>query len=82
MIGNGLPPAAFAETAPFTPRRPGFFRVGMIARMNARSKNHRILLTAAARLRNRLRNFEIVLVGDGPLRAELERHAQELGIGD
>ena len=82
VIGNGLPPGAFAETAPFTPRRPGFLRVGMIARMNARSKNHRILLTAAARLRNRLRNFEIVLVGDGPLRAELERHAEELGIRD
>jgi L-malate glycosyltransferase len=81
VIGNGLAPAAFAETVPVTPRRPGFFRVGMIARMNTRSKNHRILLNAAARLRNRLRNFEIVLVGDGPLRPELERYAEELGIG-
>jgi L-malate glycosyltransferase len=82
VIGNGLPPAAFAQTAPITPRRPGWFRVGMIARMNARSKNHRILLNAAARLKQRLENFEVVLVGDGPLRPELERTAQELGIGD
>jgi len=82
VIGNGLPPAAFAETTPIAARRPGFLRVGMIARMNARSKNHRILLDATARLRDRLRNFEVVLVGDGPLRPELERRAQELGIRD
>lgn len=82
VIGNGLPPAAFAEAAPLAGRRPGFLRVGMIARMNARSKNHRILLELTARLRNRLRNFEVVLVGDGPLRPELERQAQELGISE
>jgi L-malate glycosyltransferase len=82
VIGNGLSPAAFAETTPVTPRRPGVFRIGMIARMNALSKNHRILLNVAARLRDRLPNFEIVLVGDGPLRPALEREAHELGIGD
>jgi glycosyltransferase involved in cell wall biosynthesis len=82
VIGNGLPPAAFAEAAPLARRRPGFLRVGMIARMNARSKNHRILLEVTARLRHRLRNFEVVLVGDGPLRPELERQAQELEISE
>jgi len=82
VIGNGLSPAAFAETEPIAPRRPGLFRVGMIARMNARSKNHQVLLEVAARLRNRLPNFEVVLVGAGPLRPELERHAKELGISD
>jgi glycosyltransferase involved in cell wall biosynthesis len=81
VIGNGLAPAAFAETAPVMPRVPGFFRIGMIARMNARSKNHRILLQTAARLRTRLPQFELVLVGDGPLRPELEREVEELGIG-
>jgi L-malate glycosyltransferase len=80
VIGNGLPPSAFSETVPFAQRRPGFLRVGMIARMNARSKNHRILLEVTARLQNRLRNFEVILVGDGPLRPELERYAEELGI--
>ncbi|MGD1077521.1 MAG: glycosyltransferase [Candidatus Sulfotelmatobacter sp.] len=82
VIGNGLPPAAFAETVPVAPPRPGFFRVGMIARMNVRSKNHQILLNVAARLKDRLKNFEVVLVGDGPLRPELERKAQELGISE
>jgi glycosyltransferase involved in cell wall biosynthesis len=82
VIRNGLPPAAFAETAPAMPRRPDLLRIGMIARMNARSKNHRILLEVTVRLHNRLRNFEVVLVGDGPLRSELERQAEELGISD
>jgi len=82
VIGNGLPPAAFAEIEPVTQRRSGIFRVGMIARMNTRSKNHRILLNVAARLRNRLQNFQLVLVGDGSLRPELEQQAQELGISD
>jgi L-malate glycosyltransferase len=82
VIGNGLPPASFAQTVPLVPRRPGVFRVGMIARMNARSKNHQIVLKVAARLKNRLKNCEIVFVGDGPLRPELERQAEELGISD
>lgn len=82
VIGNGLPPAAFAQTVPVMPRQPGVFRVGMIARMNARSKNHQIVLKVAARLKNRLKNFEIVFVGDGPLRVQLEREAEELGVSD
>ncbi len=82
VIGNGLSPAAFAETVPIEASRPGVFRVGLIARMNARSKNHRILLEVAARLRHRLPSLEIVLVGDGPLRPELEYQAEQLGIRD
>jgi glycosyltransferase involved in cell wall biosynthesis len=81
VIGNGLPPVAFADTVTIPARRSGI-RVGMIARMNARSKNHRILLHVAARLRNRLPKLELVLVGDGPLRLELERQAEELCITD
>jgi L-malate glycosyltransferase len=80
VIGNGLPLSAFAAHAPVAVRRPGFLRVGMIARMNTRFKNHRILLEVGARLRNRSRDFEFVLVGDGPLRPELERLTDELGI--
>jgi glycosyltransferase involved in cell wall biosynthesis len=81
VIGNGLPPSAFAETLPARPRPPGLLRVGMIARMNAWYKNHRIFLRAAARLRGKFPVLEIVLVGDGPLRPELEREAENLGLG-
>jgi glycosyltransferase involved in cell wall biosynthesis len=82
VVGNGLPASVFAETAPALPRREGILRVGMIARMNAAYKNHSIFLRAAARARRKFSNLEIVLVGDGPLRPELEREAAELGLQD
>ena len=50
-----------------------FFGCAMIARMNAAYKNHRGFLRAAAQLSRRLSNVEFLLVGDGPLRQELER---------
>ena len=81
VIGNGLPPEAFAETPSALPRTPGLCRVAMIARMNTPSKNHRLFLSAVARLRARFPAFEVVLVGDGPLRPELEKEAQDLGLG-
>jgi L-malate glycosyltransferase len=80
VIGNALPQQAFAEMSPALARAPGILRVGMIARMNARYKNHREFLRAAARLSHKLSNVEFVLVGDGPLRPELEREAGELGL--
>ena len=79
VIGNGLAPALFAQTAPVIERRPGAFRVAMIARMNARSKNHAALLRAVAKLGG-APGLELLLVGDGPLRQELEREAENLGI--
>ena len=81
VIGNGLPGSCFAETAPAFPRRPGLLRVGMIARMNTRAKNHSAFLHAAARIRARFENVEFILVGDGPLRKDLEREAEETGLG-
>jgi glycosyltransferase involved in cell wall biosynthesis len=80
VIGNGLPDSAFAETAPAVPRHPGVLRVGMIARMNTGSKNHKVFLRAAARLCSQSPNSEFLLVGDGPLRAELEREVESLGL--
>jgi glycosyltransferase involved in cell wall biosynthesis len=40
-----------------------------------------MLLDAVAQLRNRL-PAEVVIVGDGPLRGELEEHARSLGIAE
>jgi glycosyltransferase involved in cell wall biosynthesis len=82
VIHNGLPPSAFLKAAPALPRRAGLLRVGMIARMNTPSKNHRMFLRAAARLRANFSDLEFILVGDGPLRPELEREATDLGIRD
>ena len=80
VIGNGMPPEVFAPTEPAIPRVPGVLRVGMIARMNTRSKNHSSLLRAFAQLQKEMPTSELLLAGDGPFRAELEREAEELGI--
>jgi L-malate glycosyltransferase len=80
VIGNALAPEAFECTVPALPRRPGLLRVGMIARMNARYKNHHVFLRAAPRLHEKLPDLEFLLVGDGPLRAELEQEAVKLGL--
>jgi glycosyltransferase involved in cell wall biosynthesis len=81
LIGNALPPEAFAQTSPALARMAGIIRVGMIARMNASYKNHREFLHAAARLSQKHSNVEFLLIGDGPLRPALEREASELGLG-
>ncbi len=80
VIPNALPEAAFTETAPAFPKRPGLLRVSMIARMNSRSKNHITFLRVAARLASRFPALEFLLAGDGPLRHELENMADKLGI--
>jgi len=84
VIWNGLAQEGFAEAAPVLPAISGWRRVGMIARMNSRVKNHSLFLRAAARLQSHGSELklEFVLVGDGPLRPELEREAAELGLGE
>ena len=82
VIGNALPTSAFASASDVLPRHPGSLRVGMVARMNADYKNHRGFLRIAAQIRKDMPNVHFVLVGDGPMRPELERYAVNLGIGD
>jgi glycosyltransferase involved in cell wall biosynthesis len=84
VIGNALPAAAFASVPPAVARKAGTLRVGMVARMNARYKNHSGFLRIAKRIGQQMPNVEVefLLAGDGPLRNELEREAQTLGLGD
>jgi glycosyltransferase involved in cell wall biosynthesis len=84
IIGNALPAAAFASVPAALPQKSGTLRVGMVARMNARYKNHSGFLRIAQRISQQMPNVEVefVLAGDGPLRDELEREAKTLGIGD
>jgi len=81
VIGNALPAEAFIAAPAVLPRRPGVLRVGMVARMNARYKNHSGFLRIAARIHQQLPLVEFLLVGDGPLRHEIEQEAQALGLG-
>jgi glycosyltransferase involved in cell wall biosynthesis len=80
VIPNALPDEAFAPAAPVLPRVPGLMRIGLIARMNSSCKRHTFFLSAAARLAASLPNVEFLLVGDGPLRPNLERMAGSLGL--
>jgi L-malate glycosyltransferase len=81
VIGNALPADVFTTAPAVLPKRPGTFRVGMVARMNHRYKNHSGFLRIAAGIHRRMPNVEFVLGGDGPLRQELEREAASLGLG-
>jgi L-malate glycosyltransferase len=82
VIPNALPDKAFVETAPLLPPHPEGLRVVMIARMNDPAKRHDIFLQAAARLMAKHPKMEFVLVGDGDLRADLEKLANTLGLTD
>lgn len=80
VIPNGVSDSAFARVEPALPRSSDILRVGMIARMNDRSKNHVAFLRVAAQLVANVSNVEFLLVGDGPLRPSLERMAKDLGL--
>lgn len=56
-------------------------RLVCIARLSEQ-KGHLLLLQAAANLRAEGMRFELVLVGDGPLRTEIEYEVKRLGLGD
>ncbi len=55
--------------------------VGIVAALRP-EKNHEMLLRAIKRVRDRLPQVQLLIVGDGPQRAGLETLARELGIGD
>jgi glycosyltransferase involved in cell wall biosynthesis len=82
VIGNALPETAFAPAQESVARTPGRLRVGMVARMNAHYKNHAGFLRIAATIHRELPDAEFLLVGDGPLRSEIERQAQDLGLAN
>jgi glycosyltransferase involved in cell wall biosynthesis len=55
--------------------------VGIVARLQA-VKGHRFFIEAAARVLRSRTDAHFVLVGDGPLRTEIENQAAALGITD
>lgn len=81
VIGNALPAEAFAAAPAALPKRPGVLRVGMVARMNHRYKNQSGFLRSAAQIHERMPDVEFLLVGDGPLRQQLENESASLGLG-
>ena len=80
VIPNALPDECFRPAAPVLPRGAQILRVGLVARMNEKVKNHSALLRATAVLVKDFPQMEVVLAGDGQLRPELEKLATDLGI--
>lgn len=78
VIYNGLPSTAFeaAEPAVLQTSHPVVLCVANLKE----HKGHEHLLAAAALMRERGVLCTLVLAGDGPLRADLQRQADELGL--
>ncbi len=73
--GVDLPP----DAAPLPARRPTFVT---IARLADRYKGHDVVIRALGLIRERVPDVEWVVIGDGPLRAELEQLARAHGVED
>ncbi|MFL5342201.1 MAG: glycosyltransferase [Gemmataceae bacterium] len=85
VIPNGIRTEIFADQSPRPVVREEAHIpaevpvVGTVGRLNE-VKRQDLLLQATARLRGRFPGLHLMLVGDGPERARLEREAAELGI--
>jgi len=86
-IQNGLdlrhvqPTRAREETRRGLGVEPDSFVIGTVGRLSA-VKGHTHLLAAAKQIVNRAGDARFVLVGDGPLRGELQAKAAQLQIAD
>jgi glycosyltransferase involved in cell wall biosynthesis len=78
VIRCGLDESFLSRGVAPIPARPRLVSVGRLAEQ----KGHLLLIDAAARLRERGLEFELVLVGDGPLRREIETLIDRLDLRD
>jgi len=68
-----------ADLRPLPAERPTFVTV---ARLEDRYKGHDVLVHALALIRERVPDVQWVVIGDGPLRGELEALARAHGVAD
>jgi phosphatidylinositol alpha-1,6-mannosyltransferase len=68
-----------ADASPLPAGRPTFLT---IARLEDRYKGHDVLIAALESIRKEVPDVEWVVIGDGPLRAELEASARSRGVAD
>lgn len=85
VISNGIDPAEFrgeirGEQVRAALRLPPHSRIlGTIGRMKIQ-KGHAFLIEAFAGLKQRMDDLQLLIVGDGPLRCDLQRKAEDLRI--
>jgi colanic acid/amylovoran biosynthesis glycosyltransferase len=78
VVRCGLDGVFLAAGSVPVPDRPRLVTVGRLAEQ----KGQLLLVEAAARLKDRCPDFELVIVGDGPLRDELERAIDRSDLRD
>lgn len=76
VIHCGLDEVLLSTSAVPVPNRPRLVHIGRLCEQ----KGQFLLVEAAARLRDRGLDFELVIVGDGPMRAELEEYINQLDL--
>jgi glycosyltransferase involved in cell wall biosynthesis len=76
VIHCGVDGIFLAATAVPVPDRPRLVNVGRLSEQ----KGQLLLVEAAARLRDRGLDFELVIVGDGPMRGAIERLINQLDL--
>lgn len=79
VIKNGVDLTRFSAVTPHHPDQPR--RIISVGRLSP-IKGPDVLLEALAIARSQIGRAELVLVGDGPMRASLEEQARRLGIAD
>ena len=78
VVRCGIEPAFHQATAPRAPEPHRLVCVGRLCE----AKGQILLVEAAARLRAKGIKFDLVLAGDGPIRAEIESSVERHGLGD
>jgi colanic acid/amylovoran biosynthesis glycosyltransferase len=76
VIRCGLDEVFLNATAVPAPDQPKLVNVGRLSEQ----KGQQLLVEAAAGLRDRGHEFELVIVGDGPMRAEIEQQITDRGL--
>jgi colanic acid/amylovoran biosynthesis glycosyltransferase len=76
VIRCGLDEVFLNATPVPAPDRPKLVNVGRLSEQ----KGQLLLVEAAAMLRERGHDFELVIVGDGPMRAEIEQQINDRGL--
>lgn len=78
VVHCGLDPRYIEAPASPPSTAPRLINIGRLVEQ----KGQLILVEASARLRDRGRDFEVIVIGGGPYREALERRIAELGLGD
>lgn len=82
VIYNGLPPTHFAEGPKIVSDQKNLPVVAIVANLNRRVKRVDLFINAAFLLHKKFPAVRFWIIGDGPLRKELQELALSLGLAD